>query len=56
MSIKRNLSTEKSRKFWEDLENLEIPDREISTPYLGQAVWMSKHDLSPELLNEEMPK
>lgn len=51
MGIKKNLSTEKSRKFWEELENIQIEEKLISLPYLGEPVWKSKHDLSKELLD-----
>lgn len=51
MVIKRKKSIEKSKKFWEELENIKFEEKSISLPYLGEPVWKSKHDLSKELLN-----
>ena len=52
-SIKKNLDTEASRRFWESFPKREDNDENIVLPSLGEAWWEAEKELSPSFLSKK---
>lgn len=53
MKIKRNMSTQASRNFWNSWPKKENLRDDGPLPHIGDNWWEAETDLSPELLNLE---